>query len=423
LEEPFLIETFVSLLLLLLLSLFSGAEAVLSAVSRSSLERMKEEGVRYAGRVLRIYQPRRKLQLTIEVGKSISLVGSTATLLLMALKASQSYGAGYPAGISAGIALAIVLGLFFENVVPRMMLISEPERSIPRFGFLLQILYVILKPLVHLAYWMLGAEIDSKEAKEELKNIVEFESEEGVIEEEKKEMISGIFEFSDTTVKEVMVPRIDMVCVEITTGIEDIIRIVQEAGFSRIPIYRETIDNIEGILYAKDLLKLLVEPKREWNIKELMREPYFVPENKKIDEMMREFKRRKIHIAIVVDEYGGTAGLITLEDLLEEIVGEIQDEYDIEEEQLYHWIDGDTLVADARIDIHDLNEAINSDLPDEGFETLAGLIYSKLGSIPAKGETLEVDNLKFIIEDVNGHRISKVRIIKNRSGEDSARDS
>jgi len=423
LEEPFLIETFVSLLLLLLLSLFSGAEAVLSAVSRSSLERMKEEGVRYAGRVLRIYQPRRKLQLTIEVGKSISLVGSTATLLLMALKASQSYGAGYPAGISAGIALAIVLGLFFENVVLRMMLISEPERSIPRFGFLLQILYVILKPLVHLAYWMLGAEIDSKEAKEELKNIVEFESEEGVIEEEKKEMISGIFEFSDTTVKEVMVPRIDMVCVEITTGIEDIIRIVQEAGFSRIPIYRETIDNIEGILYAKDLLKLLVEPKREWNIKELMREPYFVPENKKIDEMMREFKRRKIHIAIVVDEYGGTAGLITLEDLLEEIVGEIQDEYDIEEEQLYHWIDGDTLVADARIDIHDLNEAINSDLPDEGFETLAGLIYSKLGSIPAKGETLEVDNLKFIIEDVNGHRISKVRIIKNRSGEDSARDS
>ena len=277
-----------------------------------------------------------------------------------------------------------------------------------------------MKHDVHIAEFnALRSEIDSREVKEELKNIVEFESEEGAIEEEKKEMISGIFEFSDTTVREVMVPRIDVVSAEMTTDVKDIISIVTEAGFSRIPIFRETIDNIEGILYAKDLLKLLVEPGKDWKIDEIMREPYFVPENKKIDEMMKEFKRRKIHIAIVVDEYGGTAGLITLEDLLEEIVGEIQDEYDIEEEQLYRWTDSDTLLTDAKIDIHDLNEAINSDLPDEGFETLAGLIYSMLGSIPTKGETLEVDNLKFIIEDVQGNRISRVRIIKNRSEEDS----
>ncbi len=417
-EEPFLIEALVSLLLLLLLSLFSGAETVLSSVSRSSLERMKEEGVRYAERVLRIYNPRRKLQLTIEVWKSISLIGSTAMLFMMAIKASESYGFGYPVGISTGIALAVILGLFFENLVPRMIVISD-ERSISNFGFLLQILYTILQPPVNLVYKALGSEIDSREVKEELKNIVEFESEEGAIEKEKKEMISGIFEFSDTTVREVMVPRIDVVSAEITTDVKDIISIVTEAGFSRIPIFRETIDNIEGILYAKDLLKLLVEPGKDWKIDEIMREPYFVPENKKIDEMMKEFKRRKIHIAIVVDEYGGTAGLITLEDLLEEIVGEIQDEYDIEEEQLYRWTDSDTLLADAKIDIHDLNEAINSDLPDEGFETLAGLIYSMLGSIPAKGETLEVDNLKFIIEDVQGNRISRVRIIRNRSEENS----
>jgi putative hemolysin len=311
------------------------------------------------------------------------------------------------------------MGLSFENLVPRVMVISEPERSIPRFGLFLQILYIILEPLVHLIYKTLGSEIDSREVREELKNMVEFESEEGGIEEEKKEMISGIFESSDTAVREVMIPRIDVVSAEITTDIKDIIIIVTEAGFSRIPIFRETIDNIDGILYAKDLLKLLVEPEKDWKIEEIMREPYFVPENKKIDEMMREFKRRKIHIAIVVDEYGGTAGLITLEDLLEEIVGEIQDEYDIEEEQPYLWIDTDTLVADAKIDIHDLNEAINSTLPDEGFETLGGLIYSMLGRIPAKGESLEVDNLKLIIEGIEGNRISKVRIVKNRSEEDS----
>ncbi len=233
-------------------------------------------------------------------------------------------------------------------------------------------------------------------------------------------MIQGIFHFSDTSVREVMVPRIDMICAEESVPLKDLLVLIEEAGHSRIPVYRDRIDDIQGIIYTKDLLHVLARSDPSWKVEHSLREAYFVPESMKIDQLLREFKRRKIHLAIVVDEYGGTAGLVTLEDLLEEIVGDIQDEYD-EEEQLIRWEKDGTLIADARIGIDDLNDVLKVDISANGFDTLGGVIYNHLGRIPIQGDVVQLNGLSMHIEQVEGHRISKVRIIKEQaSSEENA---
>jgi len=275
--------------------------------------------------------------------------------------------------------------------------------------------YLVLLPFTLLLQKMdspfLSADDSKAQKEEELRQIVENETESGTIEEEERDMIEGIFEFGDTTVKEVMVPRIDMVCAELSTSQDQLLDMIQKGRHSRIPVYRERVDHIEGVVYAKDLLEILRKG-GSWTIADFMRETYFVPENKKIDELLKEFRANKVHMAVVINEFGGTSGLVTLEDLIEEIVGEIQDEYD-EEEQLFHWHEeGLVLVADARIDLDDLNMLLNIDLPRDGYETLGGFIYNHLGHVPNPKETFRHQNLVMSIEGVLGQRITKVHIVK-----------
>lgn len=229
------------------------------------------------------------------------------------------------------------------------------------------------------------------------------------LEEDEKRMISRIIEFDKTSVKEIMVPRIDVVCASFDTPLHKIREIIRKHGHSRIPIYRDNIDNIIGILYVKDLL--LVEDKGKLDMFKLSRKPYFIPESKKIDELLKEMKKEKIHIAVVVDEYGGTSGLVTMEDVLEEIVGEIQDEYDMEEEKIKK-IDEQNFRVSANISIEDLNEALGTDIPEKEFETVGGYIYDLVGSVPKEGKTLESSGLKFLVEKVVGQRIKTVKVTK-----------
>ena len=249
----------------------------------------------------------------------------------------------------------------------------------------------------------------SASKEEELRNIVESETEEGTIEAEEREMIEGIFDFGDTTVREVMVPRIDMVCADIESPSDEILDLLRRTRHSRIPVYEDRVDHIRGLIYVKDLLHA-ISAGETWETREIMRPPHFVPENKTIDDLLAEFKSTRIHMAIVLDEYGGTAGLVTLEDLIEEIVGEIQDEYD-EETPLFEW-EEETLVADARIAIDDLGLVLGVELPQEGYETLGGFIYDQLGHVPNPGESLDYGSLKMQIDDVEGQRITTVRIEK-----------
>jgi len=227
--------------------------------------------------------------------------------------------------------------------------------------------------------------------------------------EKEQELIDSIIDFSDKIVREVMVPRIDIVCVEIEEDLSKVIDELKRAGHSRIPVYEERIDNIRGLLYAKDILVLLSEDKKAFELKSILRKPYFVPEYKRIDELFREFQSNRIHMAIVVDEYGGTAGLVTIEDIMEEVFGEILDEYD-NEALLIKTLSGNSYILDARIPMDDLNELLGTTFEDNDFESLGGMIYDIMGKIPRQQDAAELSGYRFTVEQVRAQRILYVRV-------------
>jgi CBS domain containing-hemolysin-like protein len=236
---------------------------------------------------------------------------------------------------------------------------------------------------------------------------------EAQLEEEEKEMIHGIVELGETEVKEIMLPRPDMICADQNSTLGQIRELVKKTGHSRIPIYKDNIDNITGIIHVKDLFLKEACGEKITNLSQLARKAYFIPETKKIDELLREFKRDKNHMAIVVDEYGGTAGLVTLEDILEEIVGEIQDEYDMEVPPIQKLEDGAYRV-DAKVSIEDLSEELGTRIAQKGFETVGGFIYDLVGSVPEEGKVIEFKSpeigLKIVVEKVVGQRIKTVKV-------------
>ncbi len=231
------------------------------------------------------------------------------------------------------------------------------------------------------------------------------------LEEDEKKMIHSIFELGETRVKEIMVPRIDMICIEEGTDLEEIKEIVRKNGHSRIPLFRESIDQITGIVYVKDLFLEERRSEEKVDLSKIARKAHFVPENKKIDELLQEMRKEKVHLAIVVDEYGGTAGLVTLEDILEEIVGEIEDEYDKEEPPVKK-IDEKSYSVSGKLSIHDLNDFLELDLPEKEFETVGGLIYDLIGGVPEEGKKIEYKGLSFQVERMKSQRIIRVKVKK-----------
>ena len=224
-----------------------------------------------------------------------------------------------------------------------------------------------------------------------------------------RDMIKGIVELSETTVKEVMVPRIDVVFLSKDIALSEMFEMIISCGHSRFPVYEETIDNVIGILYAKDLLKYFTDWK-EIEIEKILRKPYFIPESKRLDTLLREFKRRHVHIAVSVDEYGGVSGIVCLEDIIEEIVGDIQDEFDNEVEDILQ-LDDKSYLCDGRVDIEDLNEELMINIPEEDFDTLGGFVFDLFGKIPVKYEKVTSGDIDFIIQDMDGHKIKSVKIV------------
>ncbi len=234
---------------------------------------------------------------------------------------------------------------------------------------------------------------------------------EEILNEEKKDMIRGIEDLSQTTVKEVMIPRIDVDFLSIDTPVEELLEKIAESGHSRFPVYSESIDNVVGVLYVKDIIKIYAK-KEAVQLNKLIRKAFFVPESKKIDGLLREFKRRHLHIAIAVDEYGGVSGVVCMEDIIEEIVGDIQDEFDNEREDITT-ISDTSWLCDARVDLDDLNEEIGSNFPVEDFDTLGGFVFDLFGKIPAKYEKISWNNYEFTVQDMEGHRVNLIKILKN----------
>lgn len=227
---------------------------------------------------------------------------------------------------------------------------------------------------------------------------------------EEKDMIRGIVELSDTTIKEVIVPRIDVIFISNEISEEDLYKILIESGHSRFPVYKDTIDNVIGILYVKDLFSTIVT-KVTINIDDIIRKPYFVPESMKLDSLLKEFKHRRVHIAIAVDEYGGVSGIVCMEDIIEEIVGDIQDEFDNEDEDILTIGEG-IYLCDARVNIEDFNQELQMEISDDDFDTLGGFVFDLFGKIPVRYEKVSYGDVDFIIQNMNGHKINTIKVVK-----------
>ncbi|MCR4579813.1 MAG: hemolysin family protein [Treponema sp.] len=238
-----------------------------------------------------------------------------------------------------------------------------------------------------------------------------------ILNEEKKDMIQGVEDLSKTSVKEVMVPRIDIDFIASDINQEELFASILNSGHSRLPVYTDSIDNVIGVLYVKDIIKYMAE-KKDIDLQKIVRKAYFVPETKRIDTLLREFKRRHLHIAIAIDEYGGISGLVTMEDIIEEIVGDIQDEFDKEQEDILK-ISDNVWICDARVNLGDLNEALGTAFPDEDFDSLGGFVFDLFGKVPVKYEKATWNNFDFIIQDMEGHRINYVKVIKNLEDEEA----
>ena len=297
-----------------------------------------------------------------------------------------------------------------------VLVIKEPETWVVNRCKGIYFFYQLAKPLVSILFWFTkdleeAQKKDDLVSEEELINLVDESQKDGLLEKEEQKMIHSVFRLDDTLTREIMVPRIDILAMESEIAFSDAVQLFVESGFSRIPVYRESVDNMLGILYAKDLLEICGNGEYRGDVTQIIRPAYFVPETKIINELLADMQKKRTHLAVVVDEYGGVAGIVSLEDIIEEIFGEIQDEYDIEE-NIYRVIGSGEYIFMGRIDIDDLNLILDVSLPNQDADTLGGLIYCQLGHVPQIGEVVKYDDLLITVEQVDEHRISKVRIKK-----------
>ncbi len=427
---------------------FALARAALVNSHRPRLRRLAEQGVRGADWATRVADNSARLLVTVQFGQMLfSVLAAAFAGARFAPPLAQWFvQLSIAPALADGMALIIVtslvavLLLLAGDTLPEAIALRNPEGLALSLAWVVHSFGTLFAPIVRLAMRISqrvagpGGGKDTGLAlvtEEEIKTLVDAGEEEGIIEEDEKAMIFSIFEFGDTAAREVMVPRIDIVALEINTPLVEALKVIVEAGHSRIPVFAGNIDNIRGFLYAKDLLELSLldvsgQPAREVVIVEqslegLLRPAHFVPESKTLDDLLADLQQRRVHIAIVVDEYGGTAGVVTIEDILEEIVGEIQDEYD-SEEALFQVIGEHETIFDARIDLDDVNRMLGTNLPTEQGDTLGGFVYSQLGKVPVAGEVILFDGYVIEVMNVISRRIKNVRIRRQSVAEDASSD-
>jgi CBS domain containing-hemolysin-like protein len=406
---------------LVIAGLASASETALTSINRLKLRHLVEQGNRRAQRISRLISEPNIFLSTILIVNSVALIVASTLAAVIALDVSPTWG-----GVVSTVVISIVVLMFCE-ITPKTAALQSPERwalaLVPLVHGASVVLHwpiIALTRVTSLLVRMFGGQPPRRGpfvTEEELRLLVEVGEEEGVLEEEEKEMIHNVFELGDTTAREVMIPRIDMVTVEADDTVDEAVRLILQGGLSRIPVYSESIDNIIGVLYAKDLLRALATAERPSMVRSLVRPAYFVPETKRADDLLHELQQHHVHMAIVVDEYGGVAGLVTIEDLVEEIIGPIQDEYD-REEVLYEKLSDNEYVVDAKIGIEDFNELLGTDLTTEDYDTLGGFVYAQLDKIPIVGDIVRHGDLTFTVLGTRGRRVTKVKIVRGAPGVD-----
>ncbi len=428
-------QLFFIILLISINAFFAASEIAILSVKQSKLRPLIEKNNKSANIVNKYLEEPSKFLATIQVG--ITMAGFFASALSAktlavkfgeALKKSNIIVLNQFADTISFVLITIIVAyitLVLGELVPKRMALQKSDKialfAAKPMAFISKIAFPIVKLLTsttNLTVKLLGGSIkyDSQQiTEEEIRLMINVGEEKGIIQETETEMINSIFEFDDTIVKEVMTPRTDMIVININAEMEEILNIIVEEHFSRIPVYMDTIDNIIGILYVKDLFGIIrKDGELEISLKDVIRDANYVSEYKKIDELFRDMQKSKNHMAIVIDEYGGTAGLITIEDLLEEIVGNIFDEYD-DEVLEFEQIDDKTYIVNGMLSLDEVNHIMGMDLPEEDleFDTISGMVLSLSGKMPEVGDEVEFDGNTFRIEEVEDKRITKIRITKS----------
>lgn len=393
-------------------SFFSASETALTSLNKIRLRHMAEEDVKGGNILEHLLEDPNKLLSSILVGNNIVNIGASALATSLALDLFGNKGVA----ISTGVMTLLVL--IFGEITPKSLAAKFPEKVSLKVSKPISVIVTLLNPVVivltHLTSGLmkvLGVKIDVKQpiiTEEELRTIVAVSEEEGVLETEEKQMIQNVFEFGDLQVKDVMIQRTDIIAIDIETPLNEIIDMVQDEQFSRYPIYKEGIDDIIGVLNVRDLIFLNIE-KENFNIGKYIRKPYYTFEFKKISATFKEMQKNRTHMAIVLDEYGGTAGIITMEDLIEEIVGDIEDEYDEFECEIQFIKDGEYII-NGSTKISTVNEMLGTEFESEDFDSIGGLIIESLGRLPKLGEKVQYDNIKLVVEGMEKNRILTIRV-------------
>jgi CBS domain containing-hemolysin-like protein len=397
-----------------LLFLAAAAQVALVYIDRARLRHMLEEGTPRASALLRLLDEPSSSLSTILFVHTLALCAGAAAAFWLDLDIWLITGVPW---IAIGLGVVELVVLLLAQFLGRVLALARPELVALTFvrpvELLNRALFIFLAPLNALERTLrrllnVQRGLTPADAEDRLRHLVEGNSD---LEEDEREMIASVIELGEQPVREVMVPRIDIVAAPANSTVRDVVDRIVESGHSRIPLYDGTIDNIIGVVYAKDLLRFLRDGSQTAPVRPLAREAAYVPETKKVDDLLHEMQQTRVHVAIVVDEYGGTAGLITIEDLIEEIVGEIRDEYDVEESMIEEVSDREALF-DARVSIRDVNDTLDLNIEDEDFDTLGGLLYHELGKVPNVGDEVRVDGALVTVLSTTGRRVRKVRVTK-----------
>jgi putative hemolysin len=403
------------LVTLVIAGLSAAAETALTSVNRIRIRQQAEEGDATAKRIDQLMHEPHLFITTILIVSNLSIITASTIATLIAVDLDFN-----GAEVASTIILSVIVLIFCE-ITPKSAAVRAPEIWSRALVTPVEWLMIVLRPFVALFTWisnglirLLGGKPGDRTpfvTEDELRMMVEVGGEEGVLEEDESEMLGAVFDLSETTVREVMIPRIDIVAVEADVSIEEATQVMLQGGQSRVPVYDDTLDEIVGVLYAKDLLRVYTDHERPPSVRALVRPAYFVPDSKRLDDLLRELRKARVHMAIVSDEYGSVVGLVTIEDVVEEIVGDIQDEYDTEE-ALFERVRENEYIIDAKLPIEEFDELVGRELPEGEYETLGGFVIAQLDKIPTPGDVVHFEDLTITVLGTMGRRVTKVRVVR-----------
>ncbi len=416
------LELLILFVLILLSALFSLSETAITAVSRIKIRHYVEQKIRGARALSRLREYPSRLLGTVLISNNVVNVAISSLVTSMIISHMERLGLGnlgYAVGIAIGVATFLLL--VFGEITPKTIALKNAERLALITAPYIDFLSVVLQPLIYVLtaislpfIRLFGAKIPQKGpflSREEIRILLAVSEKEGGLEEEEREMISSIFEFGSTVVREVITPRPDMVAVDVKEPVEKLVKLMQDTGHSRIPVFDATLDNMLGVVHAKELLSLFGSCGPDVTIRDYIRPLLFVPESKKVSDLLHQMQAARSHIAVIVDEYGTTVGLVTLEDLIEEIVGEIHDEFE-KEEKAFIQTDANAWDVDARLSVSDVNKQLEVGIPEGEYDTVSGFVFSLLGKVPVVGDIVKYDDLSISVERIHRRRITRVKIVK-----------